>query len=241
MKTKSILVIGGGTGIGRGIAKSFADDGWQVAIAGRREEVLKEAAAEISAGSPVLVHSVDVADRQSTSALIEWAIENLGGIDVLANSAGINIKNRTMLDMNPEQFDQIMAINGTGPYNCMYAVLPHMREKGDGLIVNITSIAGKRAADLAGIAYCASKFAATGMGTAIGLEESARGIRVTNVYPGEVETPLLDQRPNPVSLEHRRRILQPQDVGDVVLAIAKLPPRAHVPEIVIKPTLQAYA
>lgn len=241
MNTKRVLVIGGGTGIGKGIAKSFASDGWKTAIAGRRDEILRQAAAEISADPPVLVHTVDVSDRRNTVDLIAWAIEKLGGIDVLVNAAGMNIKNRTMLDMKPEQFDQIMAINGTGPYNCMYAVLPHMREKGDGVIVNITSIAGKRAADLAGIAYCASKFAATGLGTAVGLEESSRGIRVTNVYPGEVETPLLDQRPNPVSDEHRRRILQPEDIGGLILSIAKLPPRAHVPEIVIKPTLQAYA
>ena len=241
MSSKSILVIGGGTGIGKGIAKSFAHDGWRVAIAGRRDEILAEAAVEITAGQPVLTQTVDVADRQNTAALVDWAIAQLGRVDVLVNSAGINIKNRTMADMTPEQYDQIMKINGIGPYNCMHAVLPHMRTNGDGLIVNITSVAGKRATDLAGIAYCASKFAATGLGTAVGLEEGANGVRVTNVYPGEVETPLLDQRPNPVSAEHRSRILQPEDIGDVILAIAKLPPRAHVPEIVIKPTLQAYA
>ncbi|MCA9213521.1 MAG: SDR family oxidoreductase [Planctomycetales bacterium] len=241
MSSKCILVIGGGTGIGKGIARSFAADGWNVAIAGRRESILTEAAADIQTEKPVLTHTVDVGDRENTAKLIDWAIEKLGRIDVLVNSAGINIKNRTMAAMTPEQFDQIMTINAVGPYNCMYSVLPHMRANGDGLIVNITSIAGKRATDLAGIAYCASKFGATGLGTAVGLEEAARGIRVTNVYPGEVETPLLDQRPNPVSAEHRARILQPEDIGDVILAIAKMPPRAHVPEIVIKPTLQQYA
>ena len=241
MSSKSVLVIGGGTGIGKGIAKSFAHDDWNVAIAGRRESVLADAAADIANSQPIHTHTVDVGNRQDTTALLEWAIEKLGRVDVLVNSAGINIRNRTMADMTPEQYDQIMTINGIGPYNCMHAVLPHMRANGDGLIVNITSVAGKRATDLAGIAYCASKFAATGLGTAVGLEEGANGIRVTNVYPGEVETPLLDQRPNPVSAEHRARILQPEDIGDVILAIAKMPPRAHVPEIVIKPTLQAYS
>ncbi|MFC1757667.1 SDR family oxidoreductase [Planctomycetota bacterium] len=241
MSSKSVLVIGGGTGIGKGIARSFAQDGWNVAIAGRRESILAEAAADIAGKSPIHTRTVDVGDRDDTTSLVDWAIETLGRIDVLVNSAGINIKNRTMAEMTPDQFDQVMTINGIGPYNCMHSVLPHMRANGDGLIVNISSIAGKRAADLAGIAYCASKFAATGLGTAVGLEEGANGIRVTNVYPGEVETPILDQRPNPVSAEHRARILQPEDIGDVILTIAKMPPRAHVPEIVIKPTLQAYA
>ncbi len=118
--------------------------------------------------------------------------------------------------MLPEQWDQMMAINATGAYNCMHAVLPQMRERHDGLIMNISSIAGKRAANLGGIAYCASKFAMTALGTAVGLEEANNGIRVTNIYPGEVETPILEQRPEPVSQERRAAMLQPEDVAACV-------------------------
>jgi NADP-dependent 3-hydroxy acid dehydrogenase YdfG len=146
-----------------------------------------------------------------------------------------------MLEMRPEQWDEIMAVNATGAYNCMWAVLPQMRERGEGQIVNITSISGKRAVDLGGIAYCASKFAATGLGTAVGNEEAQQGIRVTNVYPGEVDTPLLDQRPAPVSAERRANMLQPDDVAQMIAALLRLPARAHVAELVIKPTVQTYA
>jgi NADP-dependent 3-hydroxy acid dehydrogenase YdfG len=107
--------------------------------------------------------------------------------------------------------------------------------------VNICSIAGKRASVLGGVAYSASKFAMTALGGTVALEEGRHGIRVTTIFPGEVETPILDRRPVPVSAEHRARILQPADVADAVLMIACLPPRAHVPELIIKPTSQDYA
>jgi NADP-dependent 3-hydroxy acid dehydrogenase YdfG len=236
-----VLITGGGTGIGQGVAWAFAAAGCRVVIGGRRSSKLQETVNAAPPGSWIREHSVDVTDRSSVKELVEWAIEQMGGVDVLVHAAGVNVKQRSMLEMSPEQWDQVMAVNATGAYNCMWAVLPQMRERHAGLIVNITSIAGKRAADLGGIAYCASKFAATGLGTAVGLEEARRGIRVTNVYPGEVDTPLLEQRPQPVSEERRKTMLRPEDVAKMVLAIAELPPHVHIPEMVIKPTVQAYA
>jgi NAD(P)-dependent dehydrogenase (short-subunit alcohol dehydrogenase family) len=241
LKNRKVLVTGGGTGIGRAIAWALANAGCQVVVAGRREEPLKETVAQAPTGSSIDFHTVDVADRPSVRRLIDWTTEHLGRIDVLVHAAGVNIKNRTMLEMRPEQWDEVLAINATGAYNCLWAVLPQMRQRSDGQIVNISSISGKRASDLGGIAYCASKFAATGLGTAAGLEEAQRGIRITNVYPGEVETPILQQRPTPVSAERRAAMLQPGDVAQLVVAILSLPARAHVPELVIKPTVQAYA
>ena len=236
----NVLVVGGGTGIGKAIAASFAENGCNVAISGRRMEVLQQVVDEVDSSVPIKARAADVADRESVKSLIDWTLEQFGKLDVLVNCAGTNIKNRTMLDMEPEQWDQLVAINATGAYNCMWAILPHMRENKDGLIVNVTSIAGKRAAALGGIAYVASKFAQTGLGTAVGNEECHRGVRITNVYPGEVETPILENRPNPVSDEHRARILQPEDIAPLVWTIANLPARAHVPEIVVKPTVQEY-
>jgi NADP-dependent 3-hydroxy acid dehydrogenase YdfG len=116
-----------------------------------------------------------------------------------------------------------------------------MRERRDGLIISISSIAGKRAMPLGGVAYNASKFAMGALGTTVGLEEAANGIRVTTIYPGEVDTPLLDRRPVKVSAEQKARILQPEDVAAAALMIAALPPRAHVPELIIKPATQVYA
>jgi NADP-dependent 3-hydroxy acid dehydrogenase YdfG len=116
-----------------------------------------------------------------------------------------------------------------------------MRERRDGLIVNISSIAGKRAIALGGPGYCASKFAATALGTAVGLEERPNGIRVTNIYPGEVDTPILEQRPVPVPAEKRARMVHPEDIAACVVTIAKLPRHVLVPELVIMPLYQEYA
>ncbi len=241
LQGKTAVVTGGGTGIGWGIAQALAAAGCRVAISGRREDVLRDAAASWQSAPPMLYCAADVADRASVQTLFAWAAEQLGPIDILVNSAGVNIRNRTMADMRPEQWDQVLAVNATGAYNCMYEVLPQMRARRDGLIVNISSISGKRASQLGGVAYSASKFAMTALGTCVANEDHAHAIRVTNVYPGEVNTPILEQRPNPVSDAHKASILQPEDVGQLIVAIAQLPPRAHIPEVVIKPTWQQYA
>ncbi len=237
---KTAVVTGGGSGIGLGIARALAAEGCRVMIAGRREEVLREAASAWDAEPSLLVCTVDVADRDSVTRLLRQANEQLGQIDILVNSAGINIRTRTMAEMSPEQWDQVMAINATGAYNCILGVLPQMRQRKDGLIINVSSIAGKRALTLGGIAYCASKFAMTALGTAVANEVSDEGVRVTNIYPGEVNTPILENRPEPVSDERKAAMVQPEDVGAVAATIACLPPRAHVPEIIVKPTVQQY-
>jgi NAD(P)-dependent dehydrogenase (short-subunit alcohol dehydrogenase family) len=238
---KTAVITGGATGIGQAIALSFAREGCRVAIAGRREDKLRQAAAQWQGSPPIEVHAVDVARRQSVGELFRWAEATLGKIDILVNNAGINTPRRTMADMPPETWDEVMQINVTGAYNCIREVLGGMRAQGDGLIINIDSISGLRASVLGGVAYCASKFALTALGTVVGLEEGKHGIRVTSICPGEVDTPLLDGRPTPLSADHRARILHAQDVADAVLMVACLPPRAHVHELVIKPTWQEFA
>ncbi|MGC4001663.1 MAG: SDR family oxidoreductase [Pirellulales bacterium] len=145
-----------------------------------------------------------------------------------------------MSDMTPEQWDEVLGVNATGAYNCLYAALPTMRKQKSGLVVNISSVAGKRALKLGGIAYDASKFAMTALGTAVGQEEAPNGIRVTNIYPGEVDTPILKNRTSPITDEHRARILLPDDVSAAVLFVASLPAQAHIPELIIKPLSQDY-
>lgn len=237
---KTALVTGGGTGIGAGCALALAAAGCRVAISGRREEKLKEVAAKCSAEIPIVLRAGDVSDREEARALIQWATATLGRVDILLNCAGINIARRQMAVLDPADWDKLMQVNATGAFNTIHAVLPQMRSRMDGLIINVSSIAGLRASLLGGVAYSASKFAMTALGTCVGLEERNNGIRVTNVYPGEVETPILDARPVPVSAEHRARILQPEDIAAMIVAIAQLPPRAHVPDIVIKPTTQEF-
>ena len=240
LKDKVIAVTGGGTGIGAGIAKVLAEAGCRVTIGGRRLEKLQAAAALIQAESPVRCHELDVADAESIGTFFDDVTTNVGDVDILVNSAGINIQNRTMETMLPDDWERVLQINATGAYRCMHRVLPAMRRRRDGLIVNISSVAGKRAISLGGVVYCASKFAMTALGTAVSNEVREEGVRITNVYPGEVNTPILDNRPVAVSEEHKAAILQPEDIPSVVLSICALPPRANVPEIVIKPTKQEW-
>ncbi len=237
---KTALVTGGGTGIGWGIAQAFAEEGVRVAIAGRRLNVVKEAAAAWKGEPTMLAHAVDVGDRASVNKLFAWAHEQLGRIDILVNAAGVNIKTRSMTEMTPEQWDEVLNINATGVYNCLHAALPPMRERKDGLIINISSISGKRAAPLGGIAYNASKFAVAALGIGVGNEVAPLGVRITTIFPGEVDTPILEHRPQAVSAERRAKMLLPEDFGPIVVALALLPPRAHVPELIIKPTAAEY-
>ena len=188
----------------------------------------------------MLACPADVASRDDVTGLFDRIAREAGPIDLLVNSAGINVRDRSMAALAPEDWDQMLQVNATGAYNCMRAVLPQMRARRDGLIINISSVAGKRASPIGGVAYNASKFAMAALGLTVAQEEKDNGIRVTTVYPGEVDTPILENRPVPVTAEQRARILQPEDVAAAVLMIACLPPRAHVPELVIKPTTQAY-
>lgn len=240
LRDKGALVTGGGTGVGRSVAVALARAGCRVAVCGRREDKLRETAALWEGFPPIAVQAADVADRASVAALFAWAEDELGPIDILVNSAGVNIRRRAMAEIDPEDWDRVLRVNATGAFNCMHAVLPQMRERQDGLVINISSIAGRRAGPLGGVAYNASKFAMSALGTSVGAEDAKNGIRVSNIYPGEINTPILDDRPVKVTDEHKARILQPEDVTAAVLMIARLPPRACVPELVIKPTQQDF-
>ncbi len=241
LKGKGALVTGGGTGVGRSVAIALAREGCKVAICGRREDKLRETAGLWTGEPPILTRAADVGDRPGVEELFRWADAELGPIHLLVNSAGMNIRRRTMADIDPADWDRVLRVNATGAFNCMHAVLPQMRERRDGVIINISSIAGRRAGPLGGVAYNASKFAMSALGISVGAEDGKNGIRVSNVYPGEINTPILDDRPVKVSDEHKARILQPEDVAAAVLMIAKLPARVCVPELVIKPTTQDYA
>lgn len=237
---KIVAITGGGTGIGAGIAKGLAEAGCHVTIGGRRLEPLETVASHVQSPHPIRCQTVDVACAESITNFFQLIREEVGEVDILVNSAGINIQNRTMSEMAPEDWERVLSINATGAYRCMNEVLPAMRSRKDGLVVNISSVAGKRAITLGGVVYCASKFAMTALGTAVSNEVRNEGVRITNVYPGEVNTPILDNRPTPVSQEHKEAILQPEDIASVIVSICGLPPRANVPEIVIKPTIQEW-
>ncbi len=240
LENRIVAITGGGTGIGAGIARELALVGCRVMIGGRRAEPLETLAKSVASKHPIRCQTLDVGDNDSIKEFFAAVRTQFGDVDILVNSAGINIQNRTIAAMDPDDWDRVMRINATGAYRCILEVLPAMRERRDGLVINISSVAGKRAIQLGGIVYCASKFAMTALGTAISNEVREEGVRITNVYPGEVNTPILDNRPTPVSQDHKDAILQPEDIAGVIVSICRLPPRACVPEIVIKPTIQQW-
>jgi NADP-dependent 3-hydroxy acid dehydrogenase YdfG len=166
---------------------------------------------------------------------VAWTTEHAGPIDILVYSAGVNVPKRTFSDIDPADFDRVMAINSTGAFNCIHAVLPAMRARKRGTIFNVVSLGGIQMLQLAGLPYSASKYAQAAIGSFANLEALPDGVRVTNLIPGETETPILAKRPVPPSAEQRARMLQPEDVAAMAVAVAKLPPRATVPEIVITP------
>lgn len=240
LKGKSAVVTGGGSGIGAAIALAFAADGAEVMIAGRGEEKLRGVVEE--AGHGVMIpYACDVADRGQAASLIAHATDRFGKVDILVNAAGVNTPKRMMSDLDPADWDRLVAINATGVFNTIQAVLPQMRGRKDGVIININSTSGVRAGLLGGVAYNAGKFAVTALTHSVAQEVKDEGIRLTNLCPGEVDTPILENRPTPVSAEHRAKILQPEDIAAVALTIANLPPRANVVEVIVKPTVQAFA
>jgi NAD(P)-dependent dehydrogenase (short-subunit alcohol dehydrogenase family) len=137
LKGKTALILGGSSGIGLGVARALAREGCRVAISGRNREKLEKAAADWPVEPPVFTRPCDVADRHDVRRLVAWAIGHLGRLDIVVNSAGINVARRKMVELDPHEFDRIMATNCTGFYNVLHAVLPAMRQNRSGLIVSI--------------------------------------------------------------------------------------------------------
>jgi NADP-dependent 3-hydroxy acid dehydrogenase YdfG len=237
---KAVLVTGGGSGIGLATARALLAEGARVAIAGRNADKLRQAATSLAAGDRLHQHAADVTDPAQVQRLVQDVTQRFGKIDVLVNNAGLNIKARSFRELTVESYHQLVGANLHGAFYCMQAVVPQMRERRDGLIVCVNSISGKRSGPLGGIAYNAAKFGLRGLAMGLGAEEKDNGIRVCSIYPGEVNTPILENRPTPLSAERLQNMLQPEDVAAAVLFVATLPPRANVPELVITPSNATY-
>ena len=231
------LVTGAGSGIGRASAVELAKLGARVALVGRDPEKL-EGTRKLVGRDDTLVEPLDVADRPGVDAMAGRVLAAFGGkIDVLVCNAGTNVRDRSLAKLSPADWDLMIATNLTGAFNLVHAFLPAMRARGNGLIIQVCSIAGLRASLLGGAGYSASKFGQAALGIGIGREEGPRGVRSSIIYPGEVNTPILDARPVPVPQQRKDAILQPEDVAAAVCFLVNLHPRANVPELVIKPTV----
>ena len=229
---KVAWVTGGGSGIGLAAATALAKSGAKVVISGRSEATLKQALKQVKADAV----ACDVGDKAQVAKAAAEIHKRHGRVDVLVNSAGINLPKRNFRDVANEGWDEIVRINLSGMFYCIQAVLPGMRSRKDGLIINVSSWFGRYANALGGPGYGATKRAVVALSEQLNIEECTHGIRATSVLPGEAATPILEKRPVPPSPEVRAKMLQPEDLGRTLAFIAGLPPRVCINEIIISPT-----
>ena len=238
LKGKVAWITGGGSGIGLAGAEELAKAGARVVISGRTEKTNLEAEKKLKSLGDAEAVLLDVADKKAVAATAAGIEKRHGRIDILVTSAGTNIggARRNFKSMSVEGWDDVVAINLNGLFYCCHAVLPGMRARKDGLIINISSWAGRYASVLTGPAYNATKRAVIAVTESINMEECMHGIRATSILPGEVATPIMEKRPVPPSREERARMAQPEDFGKAILFVATMPARSCVNELVIAPT-----
>jgi len=234
--SKHAIVTGAGSGAGQAIALLLLERGWSVSIIGRRAEALAETVAKAGPGGAQLdPYPLDIADAAGVERAVALGLAKHSGVQALVNAAGTNVRQRYLPELGHADWRAVLDTNLNGTYHLVAAVLPAMRQQKSGTIVNIISEAGQRATAKAGAAYVASKFAVAGLTQTINLEEQKHGIRATALYPGDINTPLLDKRPVPPPLEGRQHLLQPADVAACVLLAIELPYNAVVEELLLRP------
>ncbi len=230
------FITGAGRGIGRAVAKALAGEGIHVAVCSRTFADLQQLSAELACGAVrVLPLECDVADPLQVDRAFRIAAETLGPIDLLVNNAGVGtVAPVEVADYRIEEWDRIVNVNLRGMFLCCRAVLPSMRERRSGTIINVASITGLKSAPLVA-PYGASKFGAVGLTQALLAENHKHGIRVCMVNPGPTNTTIWDKKLTPLPQEVRDAMMHPEDVAEVVLFLAKLPPRVRIDDIVVLP------
>ena len=233
---KTAVVTGAGSGVGQAIALALAKQHWKVALVGRREETLRETVKQAGGDSgDLLVCPCDVGDVKAVAAMAKRVLAEFGAMEVLVNAAGTNVPRRGLEVLSLEDYHAMIDTNLHGPYYCVQSFLPQMRAQRSGTIINIVSDAGKQASPKAGPAYVTSKFGMAGLTQSINAEERTNGIRACAIFPGDIDTPLLEKRPAPPNAEARAKMLGPEDVAACALLAISLPSRAVVEEILIRP------
>ena len=234
---KIAWVTGGGSGIGEAGAIELAAAGATVVVSGRRPDELEKVRAAIAGkGGKAETAPLDVTDKAATAKVGAGIVARHGQIDILVNSAGMNVPKRFFKNMTPEGFETVLQANLQGTLNTILAVLPRMRERKDGVVINISSWAGRFDPYLTGAAYNAAKHGVVALTLSLNMEECVNGIRACVICPGEVATPILRTRPVPPSAAEQERMLQAEDLGRTIRFVAEMPPRVCMNEIVISPT-----
>lgn len=237
LKNKICWITGAGTGIGQAAAVALAREGAQVVLSGRRMGVLEKTAQLAGqTGAKASIEILDVSDTNSVDAVVDRIIKQHGRLDVLVNNAGTNVAERHWAKVTPEKWKEVIDVDLNGAFYCARAVLPAMRAQKDGLIINVSSWAGRFYSHLTGPAYSAAKFGLLAMNASINMEECINGIRACAMCPGEVWTPIMDRRPDQLSDEVKAKMLRSEDVGETIAFVARLPKTVCINELVISPT-----
>jgi NAD(P)-dependent dehydrogenase (short-subunit alcohol dehydrogenase family) len=239
LEGKAALVTGASSGLGRATAISLAQAGADVALMARSQGELDSAKEEVSKiGRLALTLPVDLASEAETAGAVGRTVEALGRIDVLVNAAGTDAPG-TVAELDVEGWDRTLAVNLRAPFLLSKAAFPHMREAGGGIIINISSVAGKKGWANAS-AYCASKFGLTGFTEALADEGKEHGIRAIVLYPGAMATnwgafsPEERQGSEPTNASPTR-VLPPERVADLIVWLAASPPEFVLTEGIVLP------
>ena len=239
LEGKVALVTGASSGLGRATAIALARAGADVALVARSQQELDSAKEEISKiGRRALTLPVDLASEDETMRAVERTVEGLGRVDVLVNAAGTDVPG-TVEELDLDGWDRTLAVNLRAPFLLSKAAFPHMREAGGGMIINISSVAGKKGWANAS-AYCASKFGLTGFTEALADEGKEYGIRAIVLYPGAMATnwgafsPDERQEGEPTEAPPTR-MLPPERVADLIVWLAASPPGFVLTEGIVVP------
>ena len=232
-------ITGGGSGIGLAGAVELAKAGCRVVISGRDAAKLDAAVASAEArGAPhgaIEAAPLDVADIAAVARVAAAIEARHGRVDILVNSAGVNMPKRYWKETDAATFAAIVAINLTGATACTMAVVKGMRARRIGTVINVSSFAGWSVGYLTGPAYTASKAGMIALSHSFNIEECINGLRATALCPGEVATPILKNRPVEPSAEEKARMLQEDDLGRTIRFIAEMPPHVCINELVVSP------
>lgn len=234
---KVAWLTGAGSGIGRAAAVALAGEGMRVVLSGRRQAALAETAGLVrDAGGEAVTAPLDVSDSEAAAGVAEIIGARYGRADVLVNNAGVNTLERHLPELTADDWTRIVDVNLNGAFYCARAALPMMRAQGDGLIINVSSWAGRFNSYLSGPAYNAAKHGMLALNASLNMEECRNGIRACAICPGEVATPILDARPVKLSDEDKARMLQPEDLAETIVFVARMPSHICLNEILISPT-----
>jgi len=233
---KTAVITGAGSGVGRAIALQLAQQGWRLALVGRRADALDQTAKLTGLNADqFLIAPCDIGNAAAVTDMGRRVLARFGEVDLLVNAAGTNAPRRLLNVLSLDDYHAMINTNLNGAYYCVQAFLPQMRVRRSGTIINIVSEAGKQASPKAGPAYVMSKFGLAGLTQSINAEERANGIRACGIFPGDIDTPLLDKRPLPPDAKARAIMMRPEDVANCALFCINLPPHVIVEEMLVRP------